>query len=143
MEKGNAEESVGQAAETGTTQTATGAGTGTATGTAPPSIGTQTAGGGGGGSQADQSGPQEQTQVRREVLWQGPHEAGHHDGSTLRLDGQGGATFKDGPNTARLEGDKWVDARTGEPAGRGLAAKADHRLREVEMERGLRKTMMP
>lgn len=143
MEKGNPEESAGQAAEAGATQTAPGTGTGTATGTAPPSIGTETAGGGGGGSQADQSGPKEQTQERRAVLYQGYTEVPHPDGSVLRLDGNGGATFTDGPVALRLEGDSWVDARTGQQSHRGHIAKADHRLRSLEMDRGLRKTMMP
>jgi hypothetical protein len=101
---------------------------------------------GGGGSQADQSGPKDREAAqsgppRREVLWQGPHEAGHPDGSTLSLDGKGGATFTDGQNTARLDGDQWVDARTGKPAGRGITAKADHRLRSEEVKRGLRQSM--
>ena len=102
--------------------------------------------GGGGGSQADQSGPkdEETTQPeppRREVLYQGYTEVPHPDGSVLRLDGNGGATFTDGPDAARLEGDSWVNARTGEPASRGVAAKADHRLRSLEMDRGLRQSM--
>lgn len=103
-------------------------------------------GGGGGGSQADQSGPKddETTQPgppRREVLYQGYTEMPHPDGSVLRLDGNGGATFTDGPNAARLEGDSWVNARTGEPASRGMTAKADHRLRSLEVDRGLRQSM--
>jgi hypothetical protein len=103
-------------------------------------------GGGGGGSQADQSGPKDEESPqegapRREVLYQGYTEVPHPDGSVLRLDGNGGATFTDGPNAARLEGDSWVNARTGEPASRGVSAKADHRLRSLEMDRGLRQSM--
>lgn len=110
-------------------------------GSAPASSGA-----GGGGSQADQSGPKddETTQTgppRREVLYQGYTEVPHPDGSVLRLDGNGGATFTDGPNAARLEGDSWINARTGEPASRGMTAKADHRLRSLEMDRGLRQSM--
>jgi hypothetical protein len=149
MEKGNGQDAATQPGTTtvpagSATGTSTSAGPGTETGTvAVPPTGSPSTGGG--GQQADQSGPgQGQTQERRrEVLFQGPHEASHRDGSTLRLDGQGGATFKDGPHTARLEGNRWVDSRTGEPADRGLTTKADHRLRSVEMARGLRKSMMP
>lgn len=105
-------------------------------------------GGGGGGSQADQSGPKddETTQAgppRREVLYQGYTEVPHPDGSVLRLDGNGGATFTEGPIALRLEGDRWVDAKPGQESHRGHFAKADHRLRSLEMDRGLRKSMTP
>jgi hypothetical protein len=142
MEKGNGQETDTQPGTTtvpagGTT---TGIDTGTGTAATPPSVAAPT---GGGGSQADQSGPQQgQTQERRrEVLYQGYAEVPHPDGSVLRLDGNGGATFTDGLIALRLEGDQWVDARSGQQSHIGHKAKADHRLRSLEMDRGLRKSM--
>jgi hypothetical protein len=157
MEKGNGQESTGQgqAGQPPTDQPAaappggvpqppsTPAPTDTG-GTAPVS-----SGGGGGGSQADQSGPQDEEETaqagppRREVLYQGYTEVPHPDGSVLRLDGNGGATFTDGSVALRLEGDQWVDAKSGQQSHRGHIAKADHRLRSLEMDRGLRKSMTP
>lgn len=85
---------------------------------------------------------------RREVLHQGPREQTYPTGETLRLDGQGGAELVKGGRVARLQpgtapdgGDDWIDPKTGQRAAGDLWATADHRLRQLEMDLGLRDTM--
>ena len=54
------------------------------------------------------------------------------DGSKLRLDGEGGAEYQEGDRTVRLEGDRWVDPTTGQPAAPDLADRAGNALGEIE-----------
>jgi len=146
MEKGNATDGgrqdatpTGSASRTGTVpDTTTSAGPGTGTGTAPK--GTPAPSGSPGGGSAAGSAPSTTAgTTERKILHQGSHEETYPDGSRLRLDGQGGAEFQQGPNTARLQGHDWVDPKTGQRVDRGLWASADHRLRELEIKRGLRR----
>ena len=119
------------ATDTGGTTTDPGTGTGT-----EPAPADQPSGG---GQQADQSGPDETqrkladdlTQARQRALQTGAREETYRDGAKLRLDGQGGAEYEEGPNRAKLVGNDWVDPKTGQPVDRGVGAKADHRLRQL------------
>ncbi|MDP9482839.1 MAG: hypothetical protein M3P84_06410 [Chloroflexota bacterium] len=108
--------------------------------TTPPSP-TPTGGGAAAGGEPTPGGSP--TTQRREVLHQGYHVETYRDGSTLRLDGEGGAEFRQGPNAAQLRGGDWVDPRTGQRVHGGLWASADHRLREIEVNRGLRQSIQP
>lgn len=89
-----------------------------------------------GSSQADQRGPgggaaTEQPYGNR---WRSlpEQESEFPDGSKLRLDGEGGAEYREGDRAARLEGDRWVDPATGEPASKAFSEKAGSRVRDVE-----------